>query len=59
MNLVEADERIRKEIHKIINMAWDDFLGGDYEVENGVLGLGRDVYLSLVKFLNSSTVREV
>jgi hypothetical protein len=26
----------------------------DFESENGILGLERDVYLSLVKFLNSS-----
>jgi hypothetical protein len=31
----------------------------DFEVENGILGLNRDIYLSLVKFLNSSTVRRV
>jgi hypothetical protein len=30
----------------------------DFEVENGVL-LERDVYLSIVKFLDSSTVRKV
>jgi hypothetical protein len=28
----------------------------DFEIENGVLGLNRDVYLSIVKFLDSSTV---
>jgi hypothetical protein len=42
-----VDERIRKKIHKISKMAWDDFLGGDY------------VYLSLVQFLDSSIVRKV
>jgi hypothetical protein len=31
----------------------------DFEVKNGVLGLDRDVYLSIVKFLNSSTLRKV
>jgi hypothetical protein len=31
----------------------------DLEVENGLLGLDRDVYLSIVKFLDSSTVRKV
>jgi hypothetical protein len=31
----------------------------DFEVENGVLGLDRDVYLSIVKFLDSSIVRKV
>jgi hypothetical protein len=30
-----------------------------FEVENGVLGLNRDVYLSLVKFLDSSILRNV
>jgi hypothetical protein len=29
------------------------------EVENGVLGLERDVYLSIVKFLDSSLLRKV
>jgi hypothetical protein len=29
------------------------------EVENGILGLERDVYLSIVKFLDSSTLRKV
>jgi hypothetical protein len=31
----------------------------DFEVENGALGLDRDVYLSIVKFLDSSTLRKV
>jgi hypothetical protein len=31
----------------------------DYEIENGVLGLDRDCYLSLVKFLDSSILRRV
>jgi hypothetical protein len=31
----------------------------DFEVENGVLGLNQDVYLSIVKFLQSSVVRKV
>jgi hypothetical protein len=31
----------------------------DFEVENGVLGLDRDCYLSLVKFIKSLTVRKV
>jgi hypothetical protein len=29
----------------------------DFEVENGVLGFERDVYLSIVKFLDSSLLR--
>jgi hypothetical protein len=31
----------------------------DFEIENGVLGLDRDVYLSIVKFLDSSILRKV
>jgi hypothetical protein len=31
----------------------------DFEAENGMLGLDRDIYLSIVKFLDSSTVRKV
>jgi hypothetical protein len=31
----------------------------DFEFENGMLGLDRDCYLSLVKFLDSSTLRKV
>jgi hypothetical protein len=30
-----------------------------FEIENGVLGLNCDVYLSIVKFLDSSILREV
>jgi hypothetical protein len=30
-----------------------------FEVENGILGLERDVYLSIVKFLDSSILRKV
>jgi hypothetical protein len=31
----------------------------NFEVENGVLGLHRDVYLSLVQFQDSSIVKKV
>jgi hypothetical protein len=31
----------------------------DFEVGNGILGLDRDCYLSIVKFLNSSVLRKV
>jgi hypothetical protein len=31
----------------------------DFEVKNGVLGLERDIYLSIVKFLDSSILRKV
>jgi hypothetical protein len=30
-----------------------------FEIENGMLGLDRDCYLSIVKFLDSSILREV
>jgi hypothetical protein len=32
---------------------------GDFRVENGILGLERDIYLSIVKFLDSSILRKV
>jgi hypothetical protein len=31
----------------------------DFEIENGVLGLDRDCYLSIIKFLDSSILRKV
>jgi hypothetical protein len=31
----------------------------DFKVKNGVLGLDRDIYLSIVKILDSSIVRKV
>jgi hypothetical protein len=31
----------------------------DFEVDNGVLGLDRDCYLCIVKFLDSSILRKV
>jgi hypothetical protein len=31
----------------------------NFEVSNGILGLERDVYLSIVKFLDSSILRKV
>jgi hypothetical protein len=37
----------------------DIFVLKDFEVENGVLGLKRDVYLSIIKLLDSSILREV
>jgi hypothetical protein len=38
---------------KVIIIFWD------FEVENGMLGLERDVYLSIVKFLDLSILRKV
>jgi hypothetical protein len=46
-------QRIVKLLHKEILVA------EDFEVSNGILGLERDVYLSIVKFLSSSIVRKV
>jgi hypothetical protein len=34
-------------------------VSNDFEVENGLLGLDRDCYLSTVKFLDSSILRKV
>jgi hypothetical protein len=39
---------------------FEEFIvSNDFEIENGVLGLDRDCYLSIVKFLDSSFVRKV
>jgi hypothetical protein len=35
------------------------FVAKDFEVEKGLLGLDRDCYLSIIKFLNSSILRKV
>jgi hypothetical protein len=32
---------------------------GDFEIGNGVLGLERDIYLNIVKFLNFSIIIKV
>jgi hypothetical protein len=53
------DEKLKKEIYRISKTAWHDFVGESFEVENGVLGLERDIYLSIIKFLNSSILRKV
>jgi hypothetical protein len=31
----------------------------DFEVENGILGLEQDVYLNIVKFLDSSILKRI
>jgi hypothetical protein len=36
-----------------------NFVGEYFEIENDVLGLERDMYLSIVKFLDSSILRKV
>jgi hypothetical protein len=35
------------------------FVADDFVIKNGILGLERDVYLSIIKFLDSSILREV
>jgi hypothetical protein len=52
-NLISVDENTRIcEFREIVVVE-------DFETENGVLGLDRDIYLSIVKFLDSSIVRKV
>jgi septal ring factor EnvC (AmiA/AmiB activator) len=58
-HLAETDEILKKEIYRISKSAWHDFVGEGFEIDNGVLGLDRDVYLSIVKFLDSSILRKV
>jgi hypothetical protein len=50
---------LKKEIYRISKTAWPDFVGEGFEIENGMLGLKRDTYLSIVKFLDSSILRKV
>jgi sugar-specific transcriptional regulator TrmB len=58
-NLTEVDKKMEKEIYKVSKMACGDFIGEKFDIENGLLGLERDVYLSIVKFLDSSILRKV
>jgi hypothetical protein len=44
---------------EITNKIIENIIIEDFEIKNGVLGLDRDIYLSIVKFLDSSTVRKV
>jgi hypothetical protein len=37
----------------------ETFVCKNFEIDNGVLGLDRDCYLSVVKFLDSSNLRKV
>jgi hypothetical protein len=56
----EKNEIKRKdEIYRINKAAWPDFVGEGFEIENGVLGLDCDCYLSVVKLLDSSILRKV
>jgi ATP-dependent helicase YprA (DUF1998 family) len=59
--IIEEKNEIKKkhEIYKISKTTYPDFIGESFEIENGVLGLERDVYLSIVKFLDSSILRKV
>jgi hypothetical protein len=58
-SLTEIDKNMKKEIYKVSKMVCGDFVGEGFEIENGVLGLNRDIYLSIVKFLDSSILRKV
>jgi hypothetical protein len=41
------------------NIFKDIIVFEDFEIGNEILGLNRDIYLSIVKFLGSSSVRNV
>jgi hypothetical protein len=58
-NLIEVDKKMKREIYMIKKIIWDDFIGEGFDFENGVLGLERDIYLSIVKFLDSSLLIKV
>jgi hypothetical protein len=42
-----------------VNQFKEIFVFGDFEIKNGVLGLDRDCYLSIVKFLHWWILRKV
>jgi hypothetical protein len=46
-------------INRNISHYKEIIVGDGFKVENGVLGLERDIYLSIVKFLDSSKLRKV
>jgi hypothetical protein len=50
--MLNADECFWSQFKEIIVVK-------DFDVENGLLGLEQDVYLNIVKFLNSSIVKRV
>jgi predicted membrane protein len=57
------EEREEKEKYEEIKSKNDEkkeiIVVDHFLIENGILGLDRDCFLSLVKFLDSSTVRKV
>jgi hypothetical protein len=49
-----------KNVQRMIKVLHNQILVVEnFEVSNGILGLERDVYLSIVKFLDSSVLRKV
>jgi hypothetical protein len=49
-----------KNAQRMIKLLHNEVLVAEnFEVLNGILGLERDVYLSIVKFLDSSILRKV
>jgi hypothetical protein len=58
-HLSETDEKLKKEMCKISKTAWYDFVNKNFEIKNNMLGLKRDIYFNLIKFLNSSILKKV
>jgi hypothetical protein len=53
-------DKKRKNQEKVVKFFYKEIaVFENFKIKNGVLGLDRDCYLNLVKFLDSSTVREV
>jgi hypothetical protein len=48
-----------KNAKRMVRLYKEISIAKEFEVPNGILGLERDVYLSVVKFLSSSVVRRV
>jgi hypothetical protein len=55
LSITKDSNKVKTNISHYKEIIVDD----GFEIENGVLGLERDIYLSLVKFLDSSILRKV
>jgi hypothetical protein len=50
----------RKDRERVVKNLYKDIIVSEkFKIKNGLLWLDRDVYLSLVKYLNSQVLREV
>jgi antitoxin component YwqK of YwqJK toxin-antitoxin module len=59
MRKKEREDQLKK-IEILLRFGFEEIvISKSFQIDNGVLGLERDMYLSIVKFLNSSILRKV